>query len=204
MNVWIVAAIGFFALLFAVKLVYVLSTALALPATRGALFVGTSNARIDAFLDAVPMKPDDLFVDLGCGDGRVLYRAGKRFGVRGEGYELNLLAWVQAWLRHLGHRDVAVHRRNFFTADLTRADVVFCYLFPDVMADIGNKLSLELKPGAVAVSANFPIPGWSPRKVVRPAGDMDHDPIYIYDREGAPGVTGREGPASVQNRVTAA
>lgn len=37
-----------------------------------------ARAKIRVFLDAVPMDREDLLVDLGCGDGRVLRAARKR------------------------------------------------------------------------------------------------------------------------------
>jgi hypothetical protein len=67
--------------LFALKIVYVLGIALVLPFTQGALYVSTSRVKIAAFIDAVPMSADQTLVDLGCGDGRVLREAQRRYGV---------------------------------------------------------------------------------------------------------------------------
>ena len=58
--------------LFALKIAYVLGIALVLPFTQGALYVSTSRTKIAAFINAVPMKPGQTLVDLGCGDGRCL------------------------------------------------------------------------------------------------------------------------------------
>ena len=74
--------------LFALKMAYVLCTALALPITQGALFVSTTKTRIAAFMDAVPMKTGQMLMDLGCGDGRVLRQAYKNYGVRAVGFEV--------------------------------------------------------------------------------------------------------------------
>ena len=166
--------------LFAVKMTYVLCTAMVLPATQGATFVPTSQKRISSFLDAVPMESRQVLVDLGCGDGRVLQRVRKRYGVRAIGYEVNLLAYFRARLRCIGLRNVEIRRRNFWQANLRDADVVFCYLFPDVMKALSNKLRSELKPGTVVVSCNFALPGLAPERVLRPGGTLHNDPIYIY------------------------
>lgn len=174
---------GFFILaggLFCVKMAYVFSTALALPATQGALYVSTARLRIAAALEAVPMAPGDLMVDLGCGDGRVLRLARRRYGVRGVGYELNPLAFLKARLLCMGRPDIDIRMRNFWSADLSGARVVFCYLFPDVMARMADKLAADLAPGATVVSCNFPLPGFRPEQVLRPGGSRHNDPIYIY------------------------
>ena len=55
-----------------------------------------------------------------------------------------------------------------------------CYLFPDVMHDLAQKLTSELKPGAIIISFNFNLPGLVPDQIVRPVGSLHSDPIYIY------------------------
>ena len=127
-------------LLFAVKLGYVFATGWHIRVTEGALFVPTAPVRIATSLDAVPMGPRELFVDLGCGDGRVLKAARERFGVKALGFEVNPLIYLLAKACTLWDRDIRIKRRNFWRGNLTEADVVFCYLFPDLMERLARKL----------------------------------------------------------------
>ena len=180
MHTWILIFILVAGTLFGFKITYVLCTALVLHRTRGALYVSTSRVRISAFMDAVPMRPGQLLVDIGCGDGRVLRKARNRYGVKAIGYELNLLAYLKAKLLCLGLKDVEIIWRDFWTVDLSDADVVFCYLFPDVMKDLAAKLKSDLTTGAVVVSCNFDLPGFTPDRVLRPGNSLHNDPIYVY------------------------
>ena len=180
MPIWIWIFILLAGGLFGLKMTYILCTALALPATQGALYVSTTRTRIAAFLAAVPMKKGQTLVDLGCGDGRVLRRANKKYQVRAIGYEINLLAYIKAQVLSIGRKYVAIRRKNFWTQNLADADIVFCYLYPDVMQKLSVKLSAELKPGTLVVSCNFSLPGFQPSKVLRPKGDLHNDPVYIY------------------------
>lgn len=180
MYTWILIFLVVAGVMFGLKLVYVLCTALVLPTTRGAIYVSTSRVRISAFMDAVPMKTGQLLVDIGCGDGRVLRKARRRYGVKAVGYELNPLAYLKAKLLCLALKNVEVKWRNFWKADLSEADVVFCYLFPDVMQDLAAKLEANAKPGAVVVSCNFNLPGFIPEQVLRPGNSLHNDPIYVY------------------------
>jgi SAM-dependent methyltransferase len=180
---WI--CIIFFSGLFAIKAAYVFSTVLVLGRTKGALFVSTSRVRINTLLDAVPMHAGQRFIDLGCGDGRVLRRARKRYGVQATGYELNPLAYLKARLLCFGRSGVRVRWQDFRGADLSQADVVFCYLFPDLLQEVTVLFRAKLKPGAVLVSCNFGLPGYIPWKVLRPGGPLDNDPIYIYRQSAA-------------------
>ena len=180
MHTWIIILLITAGVMFALKLIYVLCVVLALPTTRGALYISTSRVRISAFMDAVPMTAGQLLVDIGCGDGRVLRKAQQRYGVKAVGYELNLLAYLKAKLLCLGVRNIEVKWHNFWTADLSEADVVFCYLFPDVMKDLATKLKYELKPGALVVSCNFNLPGFTPERILRPGNSLHNSPIYVY------------------------
>jgi SAM-dependent methyltransferase len=162
------------------KVVYVLATAGALPFTQGALFTSTAGVRIASFLDAVPMSDGELLVDLGCGDGRVLRAARRRYGVSALGFEVNALAYCAARLLSLRTRGIEIRCKDFWSVDFSNADVVFCYLFPDVMKRLATKLEAELLPGARVASCNFSIPGWNPLAVVRPESVRHGDPIYVY------------------------
>ena len=166
--------------IFLLKMTYSLSIALVLPVTGGALYVSTPRVRIAAFLDAVPMNSAQLLVDLGCGDGRVLRTVRKRYGVQAVGFEINPLAYLKARVACLGISGVEIRFQNFWKADITKADIVFCYLFPDVMKALSTKLKRELKPGAMIASCNFALPDLTPEQVLRPGNALQSDPIYIY------------------------
>ena len=180
MRTFLIILLGFAALLFAAKMIYVVSTAMVVRSTRGALYVSTTRKRITACLDAVSAKQGDMWVDLGCGDGRVLRQARNRYGIKAVGYEINPLAYLKARVYCLFRPGIRIRMQNFFKADLSGADIVSCYLFPDVMHDLARKLTSELKPGAVIISFNFDLPGLAPEQVLRPAGSLHSDPIYIY------------------------
>jgi hypothetical protein len=100
--------------------------------------------------------------------------------VRGLGFEINPIAFTKAKLLSLGRKDLEVRCRNFWKADLGGADIVSCYLFPDVMRRLGTKLGNELSAGARVISFNFPIPGWKHQAVLRAVSKLNNDPIYIY------------------------
>lgn len=180
MPTWLLAIMLTAGILIFVKMVHALAVVSVFPVTQGAMFTSTARIKIRTFLDAVPMKKTDFLMDLGCGDGRVLRAAVARYGVRCLGFEINPVAFALARLLCLGSRNIRIHWGNFWKADLHEADVVFCYLFPDVMKRLAEKLALELRPGARVVSCNFPIPGWRPAAVLHADSALHNDPIYVY------------------------
>ncbi len=187
MPVWVWIVLCLFSSLFAVKLLFVACTGWSMRTTRGAIFVPAHRESIEALLEAVPMEPGDVFVDLGCGDGRVLRAVRKRYRVEARGVDVNPLACWMARLRNLFDGKVRIHRADFWGHDVGDAGVLFCYLFPDVMERMARKLAGELRTGSRVVSANFPLPGWTPVEVVRPASPGRGDPIFIYHVPDDPG-----------------
>ena len=124
--------------------------------------------------------------DLGCGDGRILRAVSRRHQARAVGFEVNLMAYLRARIKCLFYPDVKVVWGDFRKADLKEADLVFCYLFPDVMRTTAKKLTQDLKPGTRVISCNFPFPDWKPIQLIRPRPERHSDPIYVYQVPARP------------------
>ena len=180
MPTWIIILLTVMGILIVCKLLFAFSLLSVFPITQGAMFHPSARVRVRTFLDHVPMKAGELLVDIGCGDGRVLREAKRRYGVRALGFEVNPLAYALARLRTIGMEGIEVRLRNFWNVDIGDADVVFCYLFPDVMGRLAHKLERELRPGTRVISCNFPLPGWRHRELLYPESPIHADPIYLY------------------------
>jgi SAM-dependent methyltransferase len=180
MPSWLIISFIIIVSLVALKLLLAFSIVTVFPITQGAMFHPSARIRVRTFLDHVAMKKDDFLVDVGCGDGRVLREAKKRYGIRALGIEVNLLAYVLARLRNMGVEGIEIRWGNFWNVNIHDADVVFCYLFPDVMARLAQKLEAELRPGTRVISCNFQIPGWIHSEVLYPESSLYGDPIYLY------------------------
>jgi SAM-dependent methyltransferase len=185
MPTWLVVIFTIIGGAAALKILHALAIIVVHPITQGAMYTSTGRVKIRKALDAVSMKRGELLVDIGCGDGRVLRAARKRYGVTCLGYEINPIAYTKAKLLTVGRKGMEVRCRNFWKADLGKADIVSCYLFPDVMRRLGAKLGQELASGARVISFNFPIPGWKHEAVLRADSKLHNDPIYIYRIPGS-------------------
>ena len=180
MPYWIIIALIVIGVLVILKLLLAFSLVSVFPITQGAMFHPSARVRVKTFLDHTPMMSNELLVDIGCGDGRVLREAKRRYGIRALGFEVNPLAYALARLRTAGMEGIEVRLRNFWNVNIRDADVVFCYLFPDVMERLAGKLEAELRPGTRVVSCNFALPGWRHREVLYPESSLHGDPIYFY------------------------
>lgn len=167
-------------LIFLIKVLFIISSGSLLPITKGALFVPTSRIAINTLLNSIKIKEDDKFVDLGCGDGRVILSVYKRCGAKVVGYEINPFAYLIARIKGIGKKNIKIKWKNFWNQNLGDADIVFCYLFPDLMKELREKLKKELKLGARVISFIFPIPEWRPHQEINVSHSEKKDKIYIY------------------------
>ena len=141
-----------------------------------------SSARATrAILELIPESSGARFVDLGSGWGTLAIAVTRhRPEAKVVAYELSFLPWLWSigLARLLGHREIQFVRRDFFDADLGGADVVLCYLFPDAMEQLADRLR-ELEAGSIVLSNTFRLPGWQPDEVVE-LNDLYRTRIYRY------------------------
>ncbi len=133
---------------------------------RFSLFVGSPQFTVDRMVKMAQLRDDDVVVDLGSGDGRIVLTALKANPkVRGWGVDINpeLVAEATANARTQGVADRAqFFHRNVFDADISKATVITMWLFPELMRLLRPKLLAEARPGTRLVSNGFEMPGWEP------------------------------------------
>ena len=149
----------------------------------GAPWVPTSRETVDKMLSIANVKAGEVVYDLGSGDGRVVIAAAKKFQARSVGVELNPLwvFWTRLKVTVLGLRGkTKVVWGNFFSADVSKADVVTLYLLQSTNFKLEHKLKKELKPGSRVVSHVFTFNNWNPVKI------DTKSQIYLYIIENQP------------------
>lgn len=125
-------------------------------------FVPTPMPIVQTMVDLAQLRPGERVVDLGAGDGRLLFVAEKAAqGVQATGYELAYGVWLLARLRVWWEGSHArVLRCDLFAADLRDVDVVFLYVLPHILERLAPRLAEMLPPHARVVSHAFALPGF--------------------------------------------
>ncbi|HNT30115.1 MAG TPA: class I SAM-dependent methyltransferase [bacterium] len=152
----------------------------------GAPYVPLEDELVECMLSMAQLHPGDVVYDLGCGDGRILFRAVADHQVIARGYEISYYPYLLCRLRMLGNprlaRQMTVERKDFFTSNISDARAVLLYQHPDVLKKLATKLRTELQPGSCIVSARYPLPGWKPEQ----EDTSGKYPLYMY-RVGSAG-----------------
>ena len=147
------------------------------------LYVATPQEVVDKMLDMARVTKDSLVYDLGCGDGRFVVTAAKKYGCKAVGYDISPRRVRESRenvkknnLEHL----VRIEQKDIFTLDLSKADVITLFLLPSLNVKLIPQLD-KLKPGSRIVSYNFGMRGVLPDQTVKyTTKDKGQHTIYLW------------------------
>ncbi len=152
--------------------------------TPDVIFVPTPQEVVDKMLELAEVKKDDLLYDLGCGDGRIVVTAAKRYGCKAVGFDIDPQR-VKESLENVEKNAVGdlvrIEEKDIFTLDLSDVNVVTLYLLPSLNVKLIPQLD-KLKPGSRIVSHDFDMAGVTPDKVVKLTtneGRTEHT-VYLW------------------------
>jgi cyclopropane fatty-acyl-phospholipid synthase-like methyltransferase len=146
------------------------------------LFVPTPPEAVDKMLELAQVKKDDLLYDLGCGDGRIVISAAKKYGCKAVGYDIDPNR-VRESRENVVEKKVdslvRIEQADVFTLDLSDANVVTLYLLPSLNKKLIPQLE-KLRPGSRIVSHDFDMEGVKPDKVVKVYSEVDNRQHTVY------------------------
>lgn len=160
---------------------------MAIAAFKAAPWVPTFRRDLGRMLDLAEIKCSEKVIDLGCGDGRLVILAATKYQAQVQGYEISLLPYVIAKTKLLLINflypqklagSCAIEFSDFFTKDLSSADVILCFLTPKAMEKLSPKFKAELKTGSRVVSYCFRIHGQKAAIISKPHPKAN--PIFLY------------------------
>lgn len=142
---------------------------------------------IDVAIGLLELSPEDILVDIGCGDGRLLITAAQRVHrIRCIGVEHNealhqraisalatTLSESQQARVEIRHGDAA----SLYDILETTCTKLYLYLLPKGLIAIRPALE-RLRPNVYVVTYMFQIHGWTPIKVDRTT--KGSAPVYLY------------------------
>jgi SAM-dependent methyltransferase len=126
-------------------------------------YVPTTEPAVEAMLKLADVKKSDILYDLGCGDGRIVIAAAKKYGARGVGIDINPVRIAEARenAKKAGVENlVKFIEQDLFEADIKEATVVSLFLLPNINLKLKPKLVRDLKPGTRVVSNTFDMGDW--------------------------------------------
>ena len=158
-------------------------------------YVPTPEPVVEAMLKLANVTDKDVVYDLGCGDGRIVITAVKKFKAKsGLGVELFpervKLSRENAKKENVEDKVEIREGSVLELKDVSEASVVTLYLLPDVNLKMLPVLKKTLKPGSRIVSHDFDMGDWKAEKEisVKDQNGREHT-IYLWTIPGAKGDT---------------
>lgn len=130
-------------------------------------FVPTPSDVVERMLELANTGGDDFVVDLGCGDGRVVIAAAKKYGARGLGVDAERyrVEESESNARLAGVSDLVSFRlQDAMSVDLSEATVITLYLVHWSVQKFEPIIRKKVKSGTRIVSHNFTMTGWEPSR----------------------------------------
>lgn len=146
----------------------------------GAPYVPTNSKMVMEILEKAQFKKNQVFIELGSGDGRVVRAAAQKYQVKGVGVEIHpLLIFYSRFVSKLkGIGNVQFIQGNFFNMNLSAANVIFLFLLPKTLEKLKLKILKDCQKGTLIIAHGFKIKGWNSKleyKINRPLF-----PTYFY------------------------
>lgn len=163
--IWVYCAIALLLACFAVSVLI------------GPPYVPTLDKQMVSALDMLKLKPSQMMIELGCGDGKVLVAAAQR-GWKVVGIEINPLLLAVCWWRTRHYRNqVRLVWGNYWRVGKwpPQAEAMFGFVLPRYMAKLDGLLQAYQKRQGTELrlaSFAFKIPG---RKIIR-----ERDGVFLY------------------------
>lgn len=131
-------------------------------------YVGAKKDSIDNILKLANIKKRETIVDLGSGDGRLLFEVAA-FGAFATGYEINpflvLISQLKRKLKGLEDQ-VKIKDESMWKADLKIADVIFVYSLVKKMKKFEDFVYDNAKEGTRIIVNTNPFPNKKPKKTL--------------------------------------
>jgi precorrin-6B methylase 2 len=149
------------------------------------IFVPTPQEVVEKMLELAKVTKKDVVYDLGCGDGRIVLTAARKYGCKAKGFDIDPERIKECEANFKKEKKetqdlVKFERKNIFKQDLSDASVITLYLLPDLNVKLVPQLK-KLKAGSRIVSHAFDMRGYKPDQkiTVKTKDDREHD-IYLW------------------------
>jgi predicted RNA methylase len=148
-------------------------------------FVPTPIEVVKKMIELANPKPNELLIDLGCGDGRIIRYASKEYGCKSIGIEINplLINYANKKIIEEKINNAKIIYGDLFNYDFSKANILTLYLTSKAIEFLKPKLMQMLLNGSRIICHDFPIKDLKP-KIIEEV-KIKYSPrihrVYLYE-----------------------
>ncbi len=140
----------------------------------------SSTAVVDAVSQLITKESAQHFAELGAGIGTVSVPLAQQHPqLIINAWERAPLPWAINFWRSRHYPNSHCYRSNLWSCDFNQYDVIFAFLSPAVMPELGAKLKSTMRPGSLLISSSFAIPNWKPESIQQ-LNDIAKTQLFCY------------------------
>jgi SAM-dependent methyltransferase len=152
------------------------------------VFLATPQKVVDKMLEVAKISNKDIVYDLGCGDGRIVCTAARKYGCKAVGIDIDSDRIKESEASKAKEKEevrklITFKKGDLFKEDLSEATVVTLYLLRDLNVKLLPQLK-KLKDGSRIVSHAFDMKGVIPDKgypiTIKGDSDVLEHKIYLW------------------------
>ncbi|KHO47703.1 MAG: FAM173B-like protein [archaeon GW2011_AR5] len=151
---------------------FVVACSVYVPSFFGSYWTPTEAKAVERVIREVKAR-NGAFYDIGSGDARVVEAVAKA-GFTSVGIEIDPLKWLfsTARLKIRGVRNARILRTSFYKADLSGADIIFCYLPNKTLEKLEPRMKKLRGKTIICYRIKFP--------TMKPAKEFEKEKVYVY------------------------
>ena len=141
-------------------------------------FISTKFEAILTILNDLNLNGEEHVYELGAGKAGFLRAVEQKFGnTKLTGIEYSFFPYFLAKMQIiLSNSKINLIKKDMFKVNLKEADVIYCFLMPEMMKSLEEKFKKECRPGTLIISYHFSLPNIEAEKVLKEGKNN----IYFY------------------------
>lgn len=164
---------------------FIIVVSAAIAGVSAAPWLPTRKKELTQLLEALHKHPPKRIIDLGCGDGRILFAIARAFpNTICHGAEISALpliaAVVRKYLRPRLYKNVHIFPKSLYAINLNSYDAVITFLLSGAYERLEKKWKEELAPNTRLYIQAWPLANVAEMEQIKTEGIL---PLYIYRAE---------------------
>lgn len=147
-------------------------------------YVPSKRKTVRKMIQVAKIKGEEVVVDLGCGDGRIVFAADRAGAKKSIGIEISPFVYLIARCKKFFSRTRNTHILfgNFYKhPDVLSADILFMFLLPGAMEKFFLDIWPKLNPGTRIISNAFYVQGIPPDEIHTDTGTRAA--VYVFRKK---------------------